>query len=101
MAADVPVGTIEGWFSGIVHVPGDVWVRTYTEEKLRTLLEAHFEVEAIVPSHYAFSGPFEISSNVAELTVEEALALEDRLREHPVSAPLNRAWMAVARKPMG
>lgn len=101
MASDVPLGSIEGWFSGIVHVPGDVWVRTYTEEMLRELLSEHFEVEAIVPSHYAFSGPFELSSNVSELSVEEALVLEDRLRDHPVSAPLNRAWMAVARKPMG
>jgi SAM-dependent methyltransferase len=99
MASDVPLGTIEGWFSGIVHVPGDVWVRTYTEPQLRGLLEARFEVEAIIPSHYAFSGPFELASDVSRLTIEQALVLEDRLREHPVSAPLNRAWMAVARKP--
>ena len=98
MAADVPIGSIEGWFSGIVHVPGDVWVRTYTEERLRELLSTHFEVLEIRPSHYAFSGPFEMASNVSELSVEDALALEARLREHPMSAPLNRAWMAVARR---
>ena len=98
MASDVPLGTIERWFSGIVHVPGDIWARTYTEDDLRTLLSSRFTIEHLEPSHYAFSGPFELASNVSALTVEEALALEARLRAHPVSAPLNRAWMAIARK---
>ena len=35
-----------------------------------------------------------------ELTLEEALSLEAELRAHPGSAPLNRAWLAVARRPM-
>ena len=98
MAMDVAQGSIDGWFSGVVHVPGDVWVRTYTREDLHALLSERFHVERIVPSHYVFSGPFELASNVTELSVEETLALEDRLREHPVAAPLNRAWVAVARK---
>ena len=98
MSADALAQSIEGFFSGVVHVPGDVWVQTYTEERFRALLSAEFEVLEVVPSHYAFSGPFELASDVSSLSVEEALSLEARLRAHPVSAPLNRAWMAVARR---
>ena len=99
MGADVYEGTIEAFLGdGVVHVPGDRWVRTFTGESLQALLEgAGFVVEDLHPSHYAFSGPFE--SCAGPLDAEEALALEARLREHPVARSLNRAWMAVARKP--
>lgn len=97
MAADAHPGTIDAFFSGVVHVPGDVWVRTYTEADFRALLSPYFEILELIPSHYAFSGPFELASDLQRLTVREALLLEQRLREHPVSGPLNRAWMAVAR----
>mgnify|MGYP006212294213 FL=1 len=96
MAADAQPGTIDSFFTGIVHVPGDVWVRTYTEEDFRGLL-APLDIVQLLPSHYALSGPFELASGPRPLN--EALALEDRLRSHPVSRPLNRAWMACARKP--
>ena len=95
MAADAQPGTISGFFSGIVHVPGDVWVRTYTEDDVRALLAPLTLVE-LQPSHYALSGPFELASG--PLPLHAALALEDRLRAHPVSRPLNRAWMACAQK---
>ena len=95
MAADAQPGTIEGFFSGVVHVPGDVWVRTYTESDFRDLL-APLDIIELQPSHYALSGPFELASG--PLPVADAIALEDRLRAHPVSRPLNRAWMACARK---
>lgn len=101
MAADVHEGSIEHWFGdGVVHVPGDRWVQTYEGPQLRAALEAAgFEIEALRPSHYALSGPFEQAAG--PLSVEQALALEARLRRHPVAGGLNRAWMAVARKPEG
>ncbi|MEL6344432.1 MAG: class I SAM-dependent methyltransferase [Myxococcota bacterium] len=98
MAADAHPGSIDAFFTGVVHVPGDVWVQTYTETHFRELLAPHFEIRTLLPSHYAFSGPFEIASDVHRLTAREALALEQRLRDHPVSRPLNRAWMAVAQR---
>jgi SAM-dependent methyltransferase len=98
MSADSHDGTIDAFLTdGIVHVPGDRWIRTYTEEMVHELL-AGWRIESLVPTHYAFSGPFEFSTGAME--VEEALALEARLRAHPVSRPLNRAWAVVARPPL-
>jgi len=95
MSQDVHYGTIDAFLGdGIVHVPGDRWVRTFEEADLRALL-GDFEIEAIVPTHYALSGPFEAAAGLLE--VEEALALEARLAAHPVSRPLNRAWTAICR----
>jgi len=95
MAPDVHEGTIESFLGdGIVHAPGDRWVRTYTEESLREAL-ADFEILHLWPTHYAHSGPFELATG--PLPVAKALALEARLRAHPVSHPLNRAWAVVAR----
>jgi len=97
MGADAHEGSIMDFFGdGVVHVPGDRWVRTFEEDDLHDLLQvAGFELLAVQPSHYALSGPFEMAAG--ELTVEEALFLEEKLRTHVVSRGLNRAWMAVAR----
>ena len=99
MADDVHEGSLEHWFGdGIVHVPGDRWVRTYEGEQLQEALRAAgFVVDALQPSHYALSGPFEQAAG--PLAIPEALALEARLRAHPVASKLNRAWMTVAHKP--
>ncbi len=97
MADDVHEGTLDAFFGdGIVHMPGDRWVRTFTEDDLRALLEG-WDLLELWPTHYAHSGPFELAAG--ELDVDEALALEERLRRHPVSAGLNRAWAFVARRP--
>ena len=97
MSTDVAEGSIEAFFDdGIVHIPNDRYVHTHTEESLKQLLN-RFEIVAIQPSHYAFSGPFEMASG--PLDVNEAIELEARLRAHPIAKQLNRAWMAVARKP--
>ena len=97
-AGSLPALLAEGPEAGIIHVPGDRWIRTYTEADLRALLaDAGFEIEAVVPTHYVPSGPFELAGG--ELALAEVLALEARLRAHPVTAPLNRAWLAVARRP--
>ena len=97
MGPDVHEGSIHDFFGdGIVHVPGDRWVRTFEKDDVAELLEvAGYELVALQPSHYALSGPFEMAAG--ELSVEEALLLEDKLRSHVVSRGLNRAWMAVAR----
>jgi SAM-dependent methyltransferase len=97
MASDVHEGTLEAFLTdGIVHAPGDRWVRTFTEESLRSLL-AEAELVEVIPSHFAFSGPFE--NIVGSLDAERALRVESLLRSHPLAGQLNRAWMAVARQP--
>ncbi len=97
MGPDVHEGSLMDFFGdGIVHVPGDRWVRTFEADDIAELLEeAGYELVAMQPSHYALSGPFEMAAG--ELDVDEALALEEMLRSHPVARGLNRAWMVVAR----
>lgn len=95
-AMDAPAGTVDAWLTdGVVHVPGDRWVRTFEADAFRALLERRFEVLELEPCHYGLSGAFE---NVvgADLDLEAALAVEARLREHPRARWLNRAWMAAA-----
>jgi SAM-dependent methyltransferase len=96
MGPDVQEGTIESFLGdGIVHRPGHLWVRTYTEDAIREQLSS-FELVDFLPTHYCLAGPFENATGPLDLP--DALALESRLRAHPVSGPLNRAWTAVARK---
>ena len=96
MCSDAAEGTIEAFFGdGVVHVPHDRWIRTYTEENLRELLSPFSSVK-LQPSHYAFSGPFEMAAGL--LPPQEAIALEKRFRNHPIASQLNRAWMAIAHK---
>lgn len=94
-ALDAHPGTLDALLTdGIVHVPGDVWVRTFTEQDLRELL-ADWEIEHLIPTHYIPSGPFEAAAG--ELDLAGVLALEERLRARTETRHLNRAWMAVAR----
>ena len=95
MGPDVAEGSLDALLGdGIVHVEKDRWVRTFEEGDFRTLLE-DFEICHFAPSHYVLSGPFEAA--LGEATIDEIRAHEARLRAHPVTAPLNRAWMAAAR----
>ena len=97
MSTDVAEGSIEAFFEdGIVDVPNDRYIHTHTEDSLRALLH-RFDIEALQPSHYAFSGPFEMAAG--PLPVKKAIELEARLRAHPIAKLLNRAWMVIARKP--
>ena len=96
MSSDVAAGSIQSFFTdGIVHIPGDRWIRTYTEEDVKKLL-SRFSTVDIQPSHYAFSGPFEMATGL--LPVQEAIDIEERFRNHPIARQLNRAWMAIAHK---
>ena len=79
-----------------VFLERDRFVRTYSDDDLRALL-AEWEILSILPTHYATSGPFETAAGVT--TVEELLPWEQRCREHPLTAPWNRAWTVAARKP--
>jgi len=98
LSEDAPMGGIEAALEGdgVLHVPGERWVRTVDEATLRALLtEAGFEVLHLVPSHWIPDGPLE---GVApeSLDLSELLALEARCRAHPVYGPLHRLWLAVA-----
>ena len=96
MSSDVPPDSLDAFLeTGIVHVPHDRWVRTFTEESIRTLL-SDFKIIKIQPSHYSLSGPFELM--IGEPNIEELLKTEEKLRNHPISSKLNRAWMVVAQK---
>ncbi len=97
MALDAPAGCLEALFTdGLVFLPGDRWVRTFQEQDLRQLLSG-FEILLLEPTHYATSGPFEAAADVQDL--QDLLRWEERCRDHPLTAPWNRAWTAVARKP--
>lgn len=94
-AYDATAGTLAALLEdGVVHVPGDKWVHTYDEPALRALLR-DWTIEELVPTHYIPCGPFEAAAG--PLSVTEILALEERLRAHPTTAPWNRAWMVRAR----
>ncbi len=73
----------------------DRFVRTYGDQDLRDLLVG-WEILEIVPTHYATSGPFETAAGAN--TIEELLPWEKRCREHPLTAPWNRAWTVSARR---
>ena len=97
-ALDAAPGTLSALFhDGVVHVPGDRWIRTYTQEDLLELL-SDWEVLMLRPSHYASSGPFEAAAGPMDLS--ELLVAEQALQQQPETTHLHRAWMAVARRPL-
>ena len=94
---DTPPNTVQAWLTdGVVHVPGDRWVRTFEEEDFTSLLVQHFNIKELIPSHFSYSGPFENAAG--PLDEVAALALEDRMRAHPRGRLLNRAWVATAHR---
>ena len=96
LSNDVAEGTLSSFLeTGIIHVPHDRWIRTYTKEELITLLK-DFDIVSIQPSHYSLSGPFEMI--VGQRSIEELLSAEEKLRNHPIAKNLNRAWMVIAQK---
>ncbi|MEQ1502878.1 MAG: methyltransferase domain-containing protein [Myxococcota bacterium] len=100
-AQDAPTGGIEAALGGdgIVAIDGDRWVRTATADDVQRLVErAGLTLVSCVGSHWLPDGPLE-DAMPAELDLAGLVALEDRCRAHPVWGPLNRLWLAVARKP--
>jgi SAM-dependent methyltransferase len=96
MSTDVADDTLEDLLTeGIVHVPRDRWVRTYDEARFRALLQG-WEIVTFLPTHYVLSGPFELSAG-EEADMDKIRDWEARLRAHPITGPLNRAWTAVVR----
>jgi len=97
MARDVAPHTLDAFLdTGIVHVPHDRWIRTYTEDDIRDLLK-DFQIHFLQRSHYTLSGPFEWA--MGDVDIETLIHYENTLRNHPVSHKLNRAWMVIAEKP--
>lgn len=97
MSADAAPGSLAALDAeGPLLMPGDRFVRTFSEARLRDLLQG-WELLLLKPSHYVLSGPFEQAAG--PLSLEALIAWEDRLRAHPVFGPLHRAWTFVARRP--
>ena len=92
---DVAPDTLKALLSnGVVHVPGDRWINTYSEENLRELF-CDWEILYLMPTHYIPSGPYEAVAG--ELNLIEVIDLEAQLRARPATTHQNRAWMLVAR----
>jgi SAM-dependent methyltransferase len=92
---DVAPGTLKALLSdGVVHVAGDRWIQTFSEEKLRELFK-EWDILYLMPTHYIPSGPYEAAGG--ELNLIEIIDLEAQLRSRPATTHQNRAWMIVAR----
>lgn len=90
---DVAPDSLDQWLdTGIVHIPGDRWVRTFDEENIRALF-ADWQLPLLTRTHYLSSGPFE---GAAPEDPKRWMELEDRLRTHPIAQHLHRAWTGVA-----
>ncbi len=98
---DAPPGSLDEALegTGILHEPGERWVRTYEQQDVVDLLmQAGFEVQHVVPLFYITDGPLE-RTLPPSASLEQLLAYEERCRAHPVWGRLNRMWAAVAIKP--
>ena len=97
-ALDAAPGTLKALLEdGVVHVPGDRWIRTYTKPEFEDLLDG-WDILMMRPSHYACSGPYEAAAG--QLDLEELVAVEEALRQREETKHNHRAWMAVARRPV-
>jgi SAM-dependent methyltransferase len=94
---DAGAGSLQALFDDSpVFLERDRWIRTYSDADLRELL-AGWEILQLIPTHYATSGPFETAAGAT--SIDELLTWERKCREHPLTAPWNRAWTLAARKP--
>ncbi len=101
-APDAPVDGIEvalGQGRALLHLPGDRYVHLFDAPAMDALIrQAGLEPIALHPTHHIPDGPLE-DLLPATFSMEELLDLERRCAQHPVWAPLNRIWTAIARKP--
>ena len=79
---------------GVLHVPGDRWVQTYSADSLRALL-SDWEILQLEPSHYVLSGPLE--DQAQGLDLDDIRAIEQLARGDPKLREQHRAWTAVVR----
>jgi len=92
---DVAPSTLRALLSdGVVHVPGDRWIQTFSEENLRELFD-EWDILYLMPTHYIPSGPYEAAAGTLKLS--EIIDLEAQMRARPATTHQNRAWMLVAR----
>ncbi len=106
LASDVGPGTAEGLWTGLAHRGGDRHVRCLDERDVRAIFDG-WEV-SLVPSHWVLSGPFEMAvgpdivhgagRDGGKSALPGLLDWERKLAENPVSAPLHRAWVGIARR---
>jgi SAM-dependent methyltransferase len=77
----------------------DRFVQIFDEAEMRDLVaSAGLEPVSLTRSHYFTTGPLE-ALLPDDLSMEQLQDFEARARVHPVWAPLNRIWVAVARVP--
>lgn len=98
---DAPAGAIDEALdgTGVIHEPGERWVRTYERDDIvELLMGAGFEVQQVVPLFYITDGPLE-RTLPPSASLEQLVAYEERCRVHPVWGALNRMLAAVAIKP--
>ena len=94
LGPDVSEGSLGALFGdGVVHVEGDRWVQTFSEDEFGALF-SDLDLLLLEPSHYVLSGPFEAAAG--NIDVDTLRYFENRLKTDPITRPLNRAWMAVA-----
>ncbi|MCB9668547.1 MAG: class I SAM-dependent methyltransferase [Alphaproteobacteria bacterium] len=101
VAQDAPPGGLDVALGdgSLLHLEGDRFVHLLDRDGMEALVrDAGLELVTLVATHYTADGPLE-DLLTGELSREELLATEARLRAHPVWGPLNRIWTAVARKP--
>ncbi len=94
MALDAPAGHLGALLEdGVLHIPGDRYVRTFDEVDVRALFQG-WALPTLERSHYVLSGP--LQQLAGDVDADALFAWEDRLRGHSVLGQLNRAWIGVA-----
>jgi len=102
-AYDAPAGSCDEALDGrgVIDLPGERWVCTYSREDLEGLIRrSGLQALSIFPLHYVFEGPLQYTVR-RDMEIGELIAIEDRCRVHPVWGPLNRVWAAVGIRPSG
>ena len=100
---DAPPGSLDEALNGtgIVHLPGETWVRTWERDELVELLErVGLQVTEALAAFYVTDGPLERCLGPSA-SLQELIAIEERARKHPIWGPLNRVWMVQATRPVG
>lgn len=101
LSEDAPPEGLDTALGGepLLDLEGDRYVHLFDEDRMRLwLANAGLEIVELLPTHYLTDGPLE-GLLPESMGLEGLLDLERKCRRHPVFAPLNRIWSALARKP--